>query len=304
MLATKQTKQMQTTQAPLPGPVKRIWKTPTTRVAWLWLGIALVITAIIGAIFFYAIKTQQYPSAYTDPLRLFGIVSFVLVLMTIAYTLRRRFVRHLPGSVQGWLWLHTWFGIAAIIIALWHADFINIYPYFTLMPSILIQGAAGMSALYGLFFIVLSGVIGRFLDMWQARVIAHEANRNGVGIPQAVEERLHEIDLAVGRLSAGKSAAFKDYCTGILRGSLSFKSIPPALPAHEQEDFQRAWEALSQHHQLTQSLKRQRRARTIIRGWRYVHITLACFGFTAIGLHSLFGLAKIVLQLLGHSVPY
>lgn len=301
MLATKQT---QTTQAPPPGPVKRIWKTPTTRIAWLWLGIALVITAIIGAIFFYAIKTQQYPSAYNDPLRLFGIVSFVLVLMTIAYTLRRRFMRHLPGSVQGWLWLHTWFGIAAILIALWHADFINIYPYFILMPSTLLEGAGGMSALYGLFFIVLSGIIGRFLDVWQARVIAHEANRNGVGIPQAVEERLHEIDLSVGRLSAGKSATFKDYCTAILRNTLSLKSMPPALPAHEQADFQRAWDALSQYYQLTQSLKRQRRARTIIQGWRYVHITLACFGFAAIALHSLLGLAKIALQLLGHGVSY
>ena len=118
MLATKQTKQVQTTQAPSPRPVKRIWKTPTTRVAWLWLGIALVLTTMLGAIFFYTIKTQQYPSPYTDPLRLFGIVSFVFVLMTIAYTLRRRFVRQLQGRVQSWLWVHTWFGIAAIIIAL------------------------------------------------------------------------------------------------------------------------------------------------------------------------------------------
>lgn len=298
MLATKQT---HIPQFPSPGPVKRIWKTSTTRIAWLWLGIAFVLTAILGAIFVYTLKTQQYPGPSNDPLRLFGIVSFVLVLMTIAYTLRRRFARHLPGSVQGWLWVHTWFGIAAIIIALWHADFTNIYPYFTLTPSTLIEDNAGMSALYGLLLLVLTGIIGRFLDMWQARAIAYEANRNGVGIPQAVEERLHEINLAVGRLSAGKSAAFKDYCTGILDGSLPLKAMLPALPAHEQTDFQRAWDALAQYHQLTQSLKRQQRARTIIQGWRYIHITLACVGFAAIGLHSVLELAKLALQLLGHT---
>src|SRR5579875_1296666 len=260
MLASRQTNQI---PSPDLKPVQRIWRTPTTRAAWLWLGIALVLTVIAGVIYFYTLKTQQYPGPYYDPLRLFGIVSFVLVLLTIAYTLRRRFMRHLPGNVQGWLWLHTWFGIAAIIIALWHANFMNIYPYFTLMPSTLIEGNAGMSALYGLLLLVLTGIIGRLLDTWQARVIAHEANRNGVGIQQAVEERLHELDLTIGRLSAGKSAAFKDYCTSVLRG---------------------------------------RRARNIMHGWRYVHITLACLGLAAIGLHSVLELAKLSLQLRGHNV--
>jgi hypothetical protein len=299
MLASRQTNQI---PSPDLKPVQRIWRTPTTRAAWLWLGIALVVTVIAGVIYFYTLKTQQYPGPYYDPLRLFGIVSFVLVLLTIAYTLRRRFMRHLPGNVQGWLWLHTWFGIAAIIIALWHANFMNIYPYFTLMPSTLIEGNAGMSALYGLLLLVLTGIIGRLLDTWQARVIAHEANRNGVGIQQAVEERLHELDLTIGRLSAGKSAAFKDYCTGVLQGRRALKAMPPDLPAHEQADFQRTWEILAQHRQLVQSLKRQKRARSIIQGWRYIHITLACLGFAAIGLHSVLELAKLTLQLLGHNV--
>jgi cytochrome b561 len=279
--------------------VQRIWKTPTSRTAWLWLAVALILCGILGAIFFYTLKTQQYPGPYYDPLRLFGIVSFLLVLITIAYTLRRRFVRQLPGKVQNWLWIHTWFGIAAIIIALWHANFTNIYPTFYLVPSTFIEGNAGMSALYGLLLLVITGIIGRFLDTRLARVIAHEANSNGVGIALAVEERLHELELTIGRLSAGKPAAFKNYCTQVLRGTSRFPGLPPTLSEQEQEDFQRAWDALSLHTQLIRSLRRQQRARSIIQGWRYIHITLACLGFAAISLHSLLELAKLALQLLG-----
>ena len=146
--------------------VQRIWKTPTARTVWLWLATTLFLCAILFGIYFYTLKTQQYPSPYTDPLRLFGIVSFALVLIVASYTLRRRFMRQLGGSVQSWLWVHTWFGIAAILIALWHSNFLNIYPYFYFSLSTLTEGLAGMSALYSLLLLVITGIIGRYQTMW------------------------------------------------------------------------------------------------------------------------------------------
>ncbi len=94
------------------------------------------------------------------------------------------------------------------------------YTHFT--KTSLTEADAGMPALIALFLLVLTGIIGRLLDLWQAHEIAAEANSNGVGIPQAVEERLLELQLTVERLSAGKSAAFKRYCVQALsnNGSL------------------------------------------------------------------------------------
>lgn len=289
------------TKQPLPQKqrLQRVWKTPTARTVWLWLVPTLLICAIISGIYYYTLKMQQTLDPSVDPLRLFGIVAFALVLTVSSYTLRRRFIRQLPGSVQGWLWVHTWFGIAAIIIALLHSNFANLYPTFYFAPSILTDSAGGMSALYGLLLLVVTGVIGRVLDMWQARAIAHEANRNGVGIMQSVQDRLHEIDLAVGRLSAGKSAEFQHYCAQVLRSPMPLREMPPALPAQEQADFKQAWDALAMYTQLARSLRRQKQAHALIRGWRYVHITIACAAFAAITFHSGSELIKLALQLLG-----
>jgi hypothetical protein len=293
-LATKQS-------SPQKQRVQRVWKTPTPRTAWLWFALALLMCAILFGIYYYTLKTQQYPGPYYDPLRLFGIISFALVLIVAAYTLRRRFIRQLRGSVQSWLWVHTWFGIAAIIIALLHSNFMNIYPYFSFALATLSEGSFGMSALYALLLLVLTGIVGRFLDVWQARVIAHEANRNGVGIIQSVQDQLREVELTIDRLSAGKSPEFKHYCTQVLRGAASFPAMPPALPPQEQADFQHAWDALTTYTQLSRSLHRQKRARQVIQGWRSVHIAIACGAFAMISLHSVIELAKIALQLLGKS---
>jgi hypothetical protein len=266
---------------------QRIWKTPGSKFNWICLAISLIMYGGIYAWYLNALKTQPYVGPDTDPLRLFGIVAFCLVLLVAAYTLRRRFARRLPGKVHGWLWVHTWFGIISILIAFLHENYANIlHDYSFTWPSF--TGAAyGMSALYALILLIISGIIGRLLDIWQAHVIAAEANSNGVGIVQAVRERLFELDLTVERLSAGKSPAFKTFCSEALRNKTSLPSMVPALAAIELEDFERVYEVLAQRVHLVHSLKRQMRARFIIRVWRYVHIPLACLAFMIIGYHGI-----------------
>ena len=149
--------------------------------------------------------------------------------------------------------------------------------------------------MYALILLVLTGVVGRLLDTWLARIIAGEANSNGVGIIQAVEARIHELDLLLERLYAGKSAEFKQYYM-----QASKRSLPqPQIMQGEQGDFQQAYEVLTKKATLQHSLQRQRGARRIIRGWRYVHITLACGALGVISFHSVLELVKMGLQFLG-----
>src|SRR5581483_1243619 len=112
-------------------------------------------------------KTQQFPGPLNDPLRLFGILSFVLVLGTATYELRRRFARGLPGKVQDWLWMHMWVGIAAILIALMHENYTYITHDFCQNAGCLTDAEAGGGALLALIVLVLSGIFGRWLDIWQ-----------------------------------------------------------------------------------------------------------------------------------------
>ncbi|HEY6408926.1 MAG TPA: hypothetical protein VIY29_15810 [Ktedonobacteraceae bacterium] len=276
--------------------VRRIWRTPGSWFNWLFLLLSLVILAWVYLLYRSAVATQLYPGPYNVPFRQFGIVSFCLVVLVVAYTLRRRFVRRLPGKVQNWLWLHIWFGVISILIAFMHEDFLNITHDFVFQASRFSEAVYGMSALLALLLLVMTGVLGRLLDVWQARVIASEADSNGVGISRAVEERIFELTLAVERLSAGKSAQFKQYCEEALRtrGRGAPPQLLPVLAPHEVNDFQHTFEVLGEQAQLERSLLRQRRARLMMRMWRYVHISVACAALVVIGYHSVVELWKML----------
>src|SRR5581483_3036926 len=85
-------------------PVRRIWKTPGSKMNWVFLALSLITLGWVYLLYRNAIAAQLYPGPYNPPFRQFGVVAFVLVLVVAAYTLRRRFARSLPGKVQSWLW--------------------------------------------------------------------------------------------------------------------------------------------------------------------------------------------------------
>ena len=274
--------------------VRRIWKTPGSKTNWLFLALSMITLGWVYLFYRTGIATQLYPGPYNAPFRQFGIVSFALVLAVGAYTLRRRFVRGLPGKVQSWLWLHVWFGVISVLIALMHENFQNITHAIEWTTMRFTEYYFGTSALFALLVLVLTGIIGRLLDAWQARVIAAEADTNGVGISRSIEDRLFELALTVERLSAGKSVQFKQYCELALDMKLDLPRLLPVLAPGEVSDFQRVYEVLTAHAHLTRSLQRQKRAHLIIRTWRYIHIPLACLALLVIGYHSIIELWKML----------
>jgi hypothetical protein len=288
--------------APISQPSqRRLWKKPKTRAKWYWLIFSVIVYGGVTFWYYSALKTNPYPYPATAPFWIFGIISFSLVLLVAAYSLRRRFIRILPGRVEDWLWLHTWLGIISILIAFQHEGYLDFFGNFRFTLYDLTRAGLGVTALYGLILLVVSGILGRLLDVWQARVISHEASKNGVGIIQSVEERLQEQHFLLERLSAGKSAAFKEFCAQ----ALNRRKVPP-LPSQAQfvpqelEDLQRFYGVLALRLRLQHSLQRQRHAHFIIRGWRFIHISLACVALLFISIHSLFEIAKMLLQFFLH----
>src|SRR5260370_2969 len=116
---------------PASSAPRRVWKAPSTKAWWIWLAASLLLYGSVYALYLIAIKTQPFPGPFNDPLRSFGILAFVLVLAAATYSLRRRFVRGLPGMARDWLWMHTWIGITAVLIALLHENYAHIlHDYF------------------------------------------------------------------------------------------------------------------------------------------------------------------------------
>jgi hypothetical protein len=289
------------TSSPQPAQdssLRRIWKTPTSGARWLWLALSLLLYALIFALYLVAIKTQAFPGPFNEPLLSFGSVAFLLVLATAAYSLRRRFARRLPGKAQAWLWMHTWIGIAALLIVLLHENFKHILNNDCQNLSCFTNAYWGTSALLALAILVLTGIAGRLLDTWQAHTIASDASANGVGIARSIEERILELEYDVERLSAGKSEPFKAYCLQSINADASFNAPVPQLDAREIADFQRAAETLQTRQQFVLSLQRQQRARLIIRAWRYIHITLACLALLVITFHAMMETLTNILHVL------
>ena len=199
---------------------------------------------------------------------------------------------------RDWLWMHTWLGITALLIAFLHENYSHILHNYCQNASCLTQSYWGTSALLALLFLVLSGIFGRLLDTWQARVIASDASMNGVGIARALEEHILELEYTVERLSAGKSEQFKAFCLQALEAPGSLPSKMPMLEAGENVDFQRAYETLTARASLEQSLQKQNRARLIIRSWRSVHIVLACLALLIILFHGMMELLINVLHII------
>lgn len=265
--------------------LRRLWKAPTSAARWYWLIGSVVLYSGVTAWYFYALKTQQYPGPINDPLRLFGIIAYILVLSTAIYSLRRRFIRALPGRVQDWLWMHTWFGIASVLIVFMHENYVGITHEYCLNLSCVTTEYLARPALYALVLLVVSGISGRLLDSWQTRVIAREASRNGVGIARKLEERLLELEYSIERYSAGKSDAFKNYCTQALQARPA--RYVPEVAASEQNDLQRVQETLEKHGRLARSLHRQCRARRIISTWRSIHIAISTISLLIISYHAI-----------------
>jgi heme/copper-type cytochrome/quinol oxidase subunit 3 len=279
----------------------RLWKVPTSRTRWYWLCASALLFLGIVAWYLYAHQTQQYTGPLTDPLRLFGILAFVLVLSTATYSLRRRFFKSLPGKVQDWLWMHTWIGIITILIAMMHEDFGYITHDYCQDASCLTNTYFAGSALFTLIMLVISGIVGRLLDIWSTHRIARDANANGVGIAQTLIARIKELDYTIERLCAGKSTAFKQFCE-YAQESHETDPVPApsrqALPGSEHADMEKAYQMLQQRAQLLVSLKRQQHATSLMRIWRYVHMTIATIALLAISYHAVMELLTNVWNLL------
>jgi hypothetical protein len=276
---------------------QRIWKVPISRTAWNWLLICILLYCVILAWYLVASRTVTVVGPFNQPFRFFGIVAFALVLSTAGYSLRRRFVRGLPGRVQDWLWMHTWLGITALLIAFLHENFLGIFHQYCSDLSCLTQADGGISALYALLLLVASGIIGRIIDVVLTRVIAHEASSNGVGIVRAVKERLLELEYTIERFAAGKSEAFQHYARQMAASAgvspVAAQGEIPSLPTYEQNDFQQMIAAFATYVQLTRSLRRQELASRVIRSWRIVHSMIACMALVVILSHAALELLNI-----------
>ena len=278
-------------------PTRRIWHTPTSKAALYWALFASFYCAVFYLLYLWLHGSRVFVGPWFDNIFRCGVMSYIMILAVAAYSLRTRFIHGLPWKAQNWVWMHMWIGIASVLLALLHADYRFVLHGYCTHVSCITDHYWGMSSLYLLIFIVISGVIGRLLDLWQTRIIAQDASTNGVGIAKAIPDKLRELEYRIERYNAGKSEPFKQYCALALESVGTLPLNMPVIPSREQNDFQHCYESLEQHARLAASFKTQQRARKIFKGWRYLHMVLVPLTLLVLTYHAIAELFINVLHL-------
>lgn len=285
-----------TTSPTTPRVTRGLWHTPTSKAALFWFLFAFLYCLLFYLLYGVVLKDNLFFGPWYDHVFRVGVMSYIAIIAVAAYSLRTRFLHNMPWKAQNWVWMHIWIGLAAVFLALLHAAYAFV-TYWDCAPgqNCIIAHFWGMPSLYGLIFIVLSGAVGRLLDMWQTRVISRDASVNGIGIAKAIRPRLVELQYIVERFAAGKSDAFKNYCTAALQSVGQLPAATPTLAPNEQPDFQRAYAALQDHARLKASLHTQESARRIFKVWRYIHMVLVPLALIIITYH---GVAELLVNVL------
>ena len=77
---------------------RRIWHTPTSKAALYWLIFAAIYTTIFYVLYAVLFKAPIFTGPWFDHVFRVGVMSYLMILATAAYSLRTRFVRGFPGK--------------------------------------------------------------------------------------------------------------------------------------------------------------------------------------------------------------
>jgi len=220
--------------------------------------------------------------------RTYGVFAATMLLGTAAYMVRRRIVRRLPGSAQGWLQFHIYGGTLFIVFVFMHTGF--------RLPT----GILGWTMWLLSVWLAFSGLLGLVLQRWIPTLLTSGLTTEVLydRIPQLVASTgeqaaslVKTCDYAVrdfyDRSLAASMAGvqprliyYLDITGGIQSRTRQFNHIREFLPAgevpklNELEDLYRTKLEMDAHYTLQRTL----------RWWLYGHvpasvvlIVLVCF---------------------------
>jgi hypothetical protein len=157
-----------------------------------WTALLVSLAAGVGLAYLYIMymRTNDVSpdSVYGYGFAIAGTALFLLV--GVVYALRKRLGRTWAGRLHTFLAWHIAGGILALVLILMHAAG-NFNP------------RSGTYALYGLIGVVISGLIGRFLDRFSPRLAANAALQ---ALTASGEERLDDLEEEMEAMTGSERA--------------------------------------------------------------------------------------------------
>ncbi len=271
----------------------------------------VAVLIIVIAIAFYNWYSRNGTDPYPDSgVGLFFATTGTLffVMAGVLFSLRRRAKKRAIGQLNGALQWHIAFALIALVLLFLHS-FGNFNP------------RSGTFALYSMIAMVISGFIGRALDHFMPRLIAHEVQKalttQGDDRMTTISQKLQDLVVyntqkvepfaaqsqqgsPFNKVRGGKQGTSNAFSTDSASWDLAYISLeetPQELSRNEQQYrfvpdrkstltqpgalIPGAQAQMAALEDVQQALQREQFFRYIIRYWRIVHI---CIALTTLGL--------------------
>ena len=264
------------------------------RYFWGKLTLATTLVLVIS----YIIYSQRVsPNGGTLVGLLYGILSFIAILLLMYYGMRKRSYTAKHWPLRAWLSFHVYIGILTLLLVPLHAGFKFGFDIHTLAYVLLA-------------IVVVSGIVGAVLYL----LLPGRFNQFGEELTygSGSDEELRKIVRQMRTLAVDKSQAFADICQTEIEygmptrhvgwGLLWRKSATATTLANQIEEFQEYLHRIPEaEHGTFQNLARlatqkrdleyrmlaQMRLQNLLESWLYIHLPISVVMLVVVIIHIL-----------------
>lgn len=258
----------------------------TTRESERWRRAAIIALALMITAFGWLARGTFAHGGTAVGLTL-GFAALALILLLLAFGVRKRAYRSRLGRMETWLQSHVYLGLLSVVVVLLHTGF-------------RFEDKLAVTAFVVLVLVVVTGLAGAVLYTTVPRLLTEvESDLT----PAETSDRLNQIAASMARLAAGKSTAFQRIQRSLLaesrpgrlagwrivlagrrrRGEQAGAGVEgPAWQAllgrverTEQEELRRLLVLSRQHKELHLRLIYQQRYRNLLDAWLWLHLPLS-----------------------------
>jgi hypothetical protein len=266
------------------------------RYVWGKLTLATTLVLVISYIIY---SRRVSPNGATLVGLIYGIISFVAILLLMYYGMRKRSYTAKHWSLRAWLSFHVYIGTMTLLLVPLHAGFKFGFDIHTLAYVLLVM-------------VVGSGIVGAALYLLLPRRFEPFGEELTYPMGHGTDEELRKIIRQMHALAIDKSQEFADACQteieyGIPKrhvgwGLLWRKSATAALvatqieafqdylqhiPEVEHEAFQNLARLATQKRDLEHRMAAQMRLQNLLEAWLYIHLPVSLVMFIVVIIHIL-----------------
>ncbi len=264
------------------------------RYFWGKLTFAMTLVLVLSYIIY---SRRVSPNGATMMGLIYGIISFLAILLLMYYGIRKRSYTAKHWSLRAWLSSHVYIGMMTLILVPLHAGFKFGFDIHTLAYVLLA-------------IVVVSGIGGAALYLLIPRRFSQFGEELTYAMGQSSDEELRKIMRQMRALAVDKSQEFADACQAEIEYGIpkrhvgwgllwrrsatvapvatqiaAFRDYLTRIPEEEHAVFQSLARLATQKRDLERRVVAQMRFQNLLEAWLYIHLPVSVVMLVVVIIH-------------------